>query len=51
MAQPARTPLVRLALIEGVVIAVGFGLLGLLGAAACVIEPHLYAATLLPPTH
>jgi hypothetical protein len=51
MAQPARTPIVRLALIEGAVIVLGFALLGLLGAAACFIDPQLYAATLLPPPH
>lgn len=50
MSHPPRTQFVRLALIEGAVIAVGFGLLGLLGAAACVIDPQLFAATLLPPT-
>jgi hypothetical protein len=51
MSQQARTRIVRLALIEGAVIALGLSLLGLLGAAACVIDPQLYAATLLPPTH
>lgn len=48
MPQPLRTPFVRLALIEGAVIALGVGLLGLLGAAACFIDPQIYAATLLP---
>ncbi|HYS14496.1 MAG TPA: hypothetical protein VEN28_14390 [Burkholderiaceae bacterium] len=51
MLQPARTRFVRLALIEGAVIALGFALLGLLGVAACVIDPQLYAATLLPPAN
>ena len=51
MSQPVRTRFVRLALIESAVIALGFALLGLLGAAACFIDPQLYAATLLPPTH
>jgi hypothetical protein len=39
-----------LALIEGVVIVVGLGLLSLMGAAACVIDPQVLAATVLPPT-
>ena len=51
MSQQARTQFVRLALIEGIVIAVGVGLLGLLGVAACFIDPQLYAASLLPPAH
>jgi len=51
MAHTARTQIVRLALIEGAVIAVGAGLLGLLGVVACIIDPQLYAATLLPPAH
>jgi hypothetical protein len=51
MARPGRTQIVQLALIEGAVIAVGFVLLGLLGAAACFIDPQIYAATLLPPAH
>jgi hypothetical protein len=51
MSQQARTRIVRLALIEGAVIALGLALLGLLGAAASFIDPQLYAATLLPPTH
>ena len=51
MAQLARSQIVRLALIEGAVIALGLGLLGLLGASACLIDPQLYAATLSPPPH
>ncbi len=51
MAQPARTQFVRLALIEGVVIALGVGLLGLLGVVACFIDPQLYPASLTPPPH
>ncbi|HTT10074.1 MAG TPA: hypothetical protein VMG60_04210 [Burkholderiaceae bacterium] len=50
MSPQARSRIVRLALIEGAVIALGVGLLGLLGAAGCFIDPQLYAATLLPPT-
>jgi hypothetical protein len=50
MSSRSRTRIVRLALIEGVVIAVGFGLVSLIGAAACVIDPHVLAATVLPPT-
>ena len=51
MSPQSRTRIVRLALIEGAVIAVGLALLGLLGAAGCVIDPQLFAATLLPPTN
>jgi hypothetical protein len=51
MSHLARTRFVRLALIEGVVIALGIALLGLLGLAACFIDPQLYAATLLPQSH
>lgn len=51
MKNPARTGLVRLALIEGAVIAVGGALVGLLGAAACVIDPQVLAASLLPGPH
>ncbi len=51
MARLARTQIVRLALIEGAVIALGLGLVGLLGAAACFIDPQLFAATLSPPPH
>jgi hypothetical protein len=50
MAQPARNQIVRLALIEGVVIALGVGLLGLLGVVACLIDPQLYPTTLTPPS-
>jgi hypothetical protein len=51
MSQPVRTQFVRLALIEGVVIALGVALIGLLGVAACLIDPQVFAATLLPPAH
>jgi len=51
MALRARTQIVRLALIEGVVIALGIGLLGLLGVVACFIDPQLYPAALTPPSH
>jgi len=51
MTTPVRTGLVRLALIEGAVIAVGSALVGLVGAAACLIDPQVIAASLLPPAH
>ncbi len=46
MARPARTDFVRLALIEGVVIAVGLGLVGLVAIVACYIDPALNPASL-----
>lgn len=48
MTNPARTGIVRLALIEGAVLAVGSILVGLLGAVVCLIDPQIMAATLLP---
>jgi len=51
MSQQSRTQLVRLALIEGAVIAVGAGMLGLLVVVACFIDPQLFAAMLAPPAH
>jgi hypothetical protein len=51
MAQPARTQIVRLALIEGIVIALGIGLLGLLGVVACLIDPQLVPTSFTPPSH
>lgn len=50
MGQPVRTQFVRLALIEGVVIALGAGLVSLLAVVACIIDPQLYPASLTPPS-
>jgi hypothetical protein len=51
MKAPARTDFVRLALIEGAVIALGGLLVGLLGAVVCSFDPQIVAATLLPTPH
>lgn len=50
MEHPVRTQFVRLALIEGVVIALGVGLVGLLAVVACFIDPQLYPTSLTPPS-
>jgi hypothetical protein len=39
-----------LALIEGVVIALGLGLVGLFALVACFIDPQLYPASLTLPS-
>jgi hypothetical protein len=50
MRKVSRTAFVRLALIEGVVVLLGAGLLRLLVLAACLADPQLFAAGLQPPT-
>jgi hypothetical protein len=50
MPHPQRTQFVRLALIEGVVIALGVGLIGLFALVSCFIDPTLYPASLTPPS-
>jgi hypothetical protein len=50
MSRLLRTPLLRLALIEGLVLAIGGGLLALLVVAACLAEPTVLRLSLLPPT-